>query len=255
MIPINQKLTLINFTDRNNTSRIKYLVVHYFGALGSAKNTCTYFYNTYRGASAHYFVDNTSIWQAVLDEDIAWQCGDSGRGTMKGIVTNSNSIGIEVRPYKLNTNTMNASDTDWYFHEETMKNLIDLTKMLMEKYNIPIENVVRHYDVTSKWCPRPFMGDEINTYYQKTGNEMWLDFKAQLGGDEEMTTEDFKIMMDTYLANREQEEPSTWSAEEREWAENIGFIKGDETGAKHYKSFATREELITFFYRFRDIVK
>ena len=62
MIQINQKLSLINFTDRNDTSRIKYLVVHYFGAFGSAEATCAYFYNTYRGASAHYFVDDTSIF-------------------------------------------------------------------------------------------------------------------------------------------------------------------------------------------------
>ena len=121
MIQINQKLSLINFTDRNDTGRIKYLVVHYFGALGSAKNTCAYFYNTYRGASAHYFVDNTSIWQAVADEDIAWHCGDGGRGTLKGKVTNSNSIGIEVRPYKDNTSTGSAGDRDWYFHDQTIK--------------------------------------------------------------------------------------------------------------------------------------
>ena len=254
MIQINQKLSLINFTDRNDVSRIKYLVVHYFGALGSAKNTCAYFYNTYRGASAHYFVDNTSIWQAVTDEDIAWHCGDGGRGTLKGKVTNSNSIGIEVRPYKDNTSTGSAGDKDWYFHDQTIKNLIDLLDMLMAKYNIPVENVVRHFDVTAKWCPRPFMGDDINTHYQKTGNQMWIDFKSQLG-DEEMTKEQFKEMMDGYLADRAQEEPATWSAEERAWAEGLGFIKGDETGAKHYKSFATREEIITFFYRYKDLIK
>lgn len=253
MLPINQKLTIINYSP-NNISRIKYIVIHYFGALGSAKDTCHYFYNVNRKASAHYFVDNTSIWQAVLDKDASWHCGDSGRGTMKGIVTNSNSIGIEVRPYKLSTATMNASDRDWYFHPDTIKNLIDLVNMLMEKYNIPIENVVRHFDVTAKWCPRPFMGNDINTYYGKTGNQMWEEFKSQLG-DEEMTKEQFKIMMDEYLNDRAQEEPAAWSAEERAWAEGLELIKGDQFGAKHYKSFATREELMTFFYRFKDLIK
>jgi hypothetical protein len=83
---------------------------------------------------------------------------------------------------------------------------------------------------------------------------MWTKFKSQLG-DEEMTKEQFKEMMDDYLADRAQQEPATWSAEERAWAEGLGLIKGDGTGAKHYKSFATREEIITFFYRYKDLIK
>lgn len=50
----------------------------------------------------------------------------------------------------------------------------------MEKYNIPIENVLRHYDVTGKMCPKPFVVDE----------SLWTNFKNDLveniEGDEEM---------------------------------------------------------------------
>lgn len=41
--------------------------------------------------------------------------------------------------------------------EKTINNTIELVKDLMNKYNIPIENVVRHYDVTRKVCPAPFV--------------------------------------------------------------------------------------------------
>ena len=49
----------------------------------------------------------------------------------------------------------------------------------------------------------------------------------------------FKAMMDEYLADRAQEEPATWSAEERAWAESLGLVKGDATGAKHYNTYPT----------------
>ena len=58
MLPINQYITVRNRTISNRTN-IPYLVIHYVGAVSSAKNNCEYFYSTYRGASAHYFVDDS----------------------------------------------------------------------------------------------------------------------------------------------------------------------------------------------------
>ena len=46
-----------------------------------AKNNADYFFNGYRGCSAHYFVDETSIWQSVLDEDASWHCGGGLQGS------------------------------------------------------------------------------------------------------------------------------------------------------------------------------
>ena len=37
-------------------SRIKYIVIHYVGALGGAKENCQYYAGGNRNASAHYFV-------------------------------------------------------------------------------------------------------------------------------------------------------------------------------------------------------
>ena len=36
---------------------------------------------------------------------------------------------------------------------KTYKNTVELTKYLMNKYNIPASNVVRHWDVCTKQCP------------------------------------------------------------------------------------------------------
>jgi hypothetical protein len=54
----------------------------------------------------------------------------------------------------------------------------------MHKYGIDAAHVLRHYDVTAKWCPRPWMGDDINAFYRRSGNQMWAEFKASLEAEE-----------------------------------------------------------------------
>lgn len=158
---INKLLTTVNFK-KGNGRQIKYLVLHYVGATGNAKANCEYFKDVYRGASAHYFVGHSGeVWQSVLDTDISWHCGAN---TYKHpYCRNSNSIGIEMCCKRKNNGT-------WYFEESTVKSTIELTKMLMAKYNIPIENVIMHYHVTGKICPEPFVRDAT----------AWNSFKASL---------------------------------------------------------------------------
>ena len=92
---INKLLTPYNFTDANNAGRVRYIVIHYVGALGGAKANCQYYARQYIGASAHYFVGfEGEIWQSVADEDVAWHCGASSY--KHGECRNSNSIGIEL---------------------------------------------------------------------------------------------------------------------------------------------------------------
>ena len=54
--------------------------------------------------------------------------------------------------------------------DKVINDTIELTKELMKKYNLPIENVLRHYDVTGKNCPAPFV---------KYPNR-WIDFLNRL---------------------------------------------------------------------------
>ena len=75
---IEKLLTPYNFTNKDNAGRIKYIVIHYVGALGGAEANCKYYASKYLGASAHYFVGfNGEVWKSVEDEDIAWHCGAS----------------------------------------------------------------------------------------------------------------------------------------------------------------------------------
>lgn len=221
MLPITQDLITVNYSRRTNRL-IEYIVIHYFGALGDDAGVVNYFDRDGINASAHYALDDDSITQAVLDGDAAWHCGDSGKGTLKGKCCNANSIGIEVRPYKANTSHLSAADTDWYFHEQTTENLVELVRYLMDKHGIDADHVVRHFDVTSKLCPRPWVGDDINTYYGKTGNQLWADFKSKLE-DDAMDGKEIYDKLNEYL--RELPCPE-WAEKELKEAVDAGITDG-----------------------------
>ena len=169
-------LTKINFTDKNSTARIKYIVIHYFGGLATAENLAKYWARTYAGASAHYAVGHGGeIFQIVEDDDVAWHCG--AKSYKHAECRNTNSIGIEMAVKKKSTVTQNATDKDWYFTDETVAAATELTRMLMKKYNIPADRVIRHYDVTGKICPNPYVYNVFEATWQK--------FKAALTAQEE----------------------------------------------------------------------
>jgi len=191
-LEIEKRLIPRHFT-KGNGREIKYIVIHYFGSLGTARAVANYFAATENESSAHYCVDEGNVvYQCVEDGDIAWHCGTKG-AYLHPECRNANSIGIEARPCKLDVSTASsAMERDWYFTDEVTANLITLTQMLMEKYAIPPERVVRHYDVTGKWCPRPWMGEDINEYWGTSGDGQWAKFKAALTEErpeEEETTE------------------------------------------------------------------
>jgi N-acetylmuramoyl-L-alanine amidase CwlA len=156
MVNIQKKLTPYNYTPMNNR-QILYIVIHYVGAVSKAKNNVDYLARERLNASAHYFVDEKEIWQSVDDKNRSWHCGGGLQGknghTFHSICTNSNSIGIEMCCKK-------TQSGEWYFEEETVNNTVDLVKMLMHKHHIPIERVIRHFDVTGKNCPAPYIDEK-----------------------------------------------------------------------------------------------
>lgn len=163
MVPITKKHTLVNFT-KGNTGR-KYIVIHYTGNdTDRAESNANYFYRFNRGASAHYFVDATSIFEVVDPANTAWAVGRNyGKNNLFGTCTNGNSISIEM------------CSTNGAISTKTFNNTVELTKYLMQKYNIPASHVVRHYDVCSKACPG-WAG------WLPPNQSIWNKFKKQIGG-------------------------------------------------------------------------
>lgn len=167
MVTINVKTANTNNFGglRNN---IKYIVIHYTANDGdTAEGNGNYFANNNVGASAHYFVDDDSIVQSVPDNRVAWSVGGNKYPNTKGAAyygkcTNNNSISVELCDTKKNG--------VYDFTEATLKNAADLVRLLMKKYNVPIDRVIRHYDVNGKICPKPFVENE----------KAWNGFKERL---------------------------------------------------------------------------
>lgn len=154
MLSITKNISKFNFSSRDE---IKYIVIHDTGNdTDSAEANANYFCSADRQASAHYFVDDDSIVQVVEDANAAWHCGD---GAGKYGITNRNSLGIEM--CRVNNDVTPVTEA----------NTIELIKYLMKKYNVPINNVVRHHDASGKNCPSAFSNNNW---------ERWNTFKARL---------------------------------------------------------------------------
>lgn len=161
---ITRKISKYNHESRDGRG-VKYIVMHYTGnQTDTAAANANYFYGGNRGASAHYFVDSSDIYQSVEDINAAWHVGKNyGKNNLFGRCTNKNSIGIEM------------CSSHGQITAKTIANAVDLVKYLMKKYDVPADRVVRHYDVCSKRCPG--WGGWLPPDESK-----WIDFKKQLGG-------------------------------------------------------------------------
>lgn len=158
----NYKCSSSNYNTRASR-KISYIVMHYTGnskdlALSNAK----YFQGKNRNASAHFFVDNTSIYQSVALRNIAWHCG--GYTYYHSYCRNSNSIGIEMcctaGNYKVSSTTKeNAAQLCAYLCKQ-----LGISASEVDKY------VLRHYDITHKKCPAQFVSNSSE----------WKQFKSRV---------------------------------------------------------------------------
>lgn len=140
---------------KGRTGRIRYLVIHYVGAEGGAEANAKYF-SSHPGlqASAHYFVghsqEGAAVYASVAEKDTAWHVG--AKRYAHPDCRNANSIGIELCCHRSPNGT-------WFFDPETVDQAAALARDIMDRHSISTDRVLRHYDVTSKVCPAPFVSD------------------------------------------------------------------------------------------------
>lgn len=166
-LQINTSVRASRIGGKRPLSAIKAIVFHYTantGTKATALGNARYFANGSEGraASAHYCVDEKNIaYECVPLDTVAWSVGDGQTGKYGRIVTNYNSVSIEM-----------VSHTDasgsYYIPEETQKNAARLYQMLLKKLPT-VQYVVRHYDISGKLCPLPMIAED-----------KWEDFKKLL---------------------------------------------------------------------------
>lgn len=190
------------------TQPVRYIVMHYTANNGdTARNNCDY-YRRVGGlqASAHYFVDEHGVMQSVREGDTAWHCG--ARAYWHPECRNGNSIGIEMCSRK-------RADGSYYIKPETVANAAALAKDIMQRYGIDSDHVLRHYDVTGKRCPMPWVDDPAQ----------WVAFKDML--TLERTNEEEEEDMTRYSKI---EDVPDWAQDTVRALMDAGALQGDEHG-------------------------
>ncbi|MDS0524998.1 peptidoglycan-binding protein [Clostridium sp. SHJSY1] len=151
----------------NGQNNPKYIVNHetdnYDEGAGARKHAMAQYDGNIGEASVHYYVDDKEIYQCLELEDGAWAVGDSGN---KGIITNRNSINIEI--------CVNP-DSDFYI---ARKNAAWLNSYLLNCYNFSVDMVKTHYDATGKICPRQMINDP----------KLWNEFLCFIEPSKEFNT-------------------------------------------------------------------
>ena len=128
---------------------INYIVVHYTGNPGStAKNNRDYFAKADTIVCSHFVIG--------LDGEII-QCVPLNEKSAASNNRNIDSISIEVC----------HPDSTGKFNEATYNSLVKLVAWLCDNSSITEKDVIRHYDVTGKQCPKYFVDH----------NDKWKEFK------------------------------------------------------------------------------
>lgn len=208
---------------------VSFLVLHYVGATGGAEANVRYYHGTPGiGASAHYFVDHApaaGVWASVPEDCVASHCGRSDGKYWHPRCRNANSIGIEMCCHR-------REDGAWYIDAETVDAAVALSRDIMARYGIPVENVLRHYDVTGKRCPMPWVDDP----------GQWEAFKRRLE-ESDMTKDKVQAIVEMALAERDEavarsiQTVSTWAYPQWEKAVKAGVFDGTRPGG-----YLTREQ-------------
>lgn len=145
---ISEKFLTENVNSRPGTplEKVEGIVVHYTANPGTdAKANRNYFESRkdcpdegqYK-VSSHFIIGlKGSVIQCIPEDEIAYASNNR----------NSDTISIEC---------CHPNDSG-KFTDETYQSLVHLVSYLCDKYEIPVNQVIRHYDVTQKECPRYFV--------------------------------------------------------------------------------------------------
>ena len=153
---IQEKLLTINPYSRTGEKlqSVKQIVVHWVGNAGSTALANRNYFESLKDkhiyASSHYIVGlNGEIIRCIPEDEVTYHAGSSK--------VNRNSIGIE------------DCHPDWNgkFNDATYNSLVELCADICRRYGLSVNNIIRHYDVTGKDCPR----------YYVNNPEEWVKFK------------------------------------------------------------------------------
>ena len=224
-------------------NEIRFIVIHDTGNKSRGAGAMAhyrYLQGATRPGSAHYYVDDKEIIQTIGDSRVAWAVGDTWarKHRTRSDVTNYNSISIELC---INADSNGAA---------AYKNVLELTKNLMRKFNIPADRVVRHFDASGKPCPGSWQANRWAKWWQfkadiKKPIEWPIDLSktSDFGPGKKAAVEQ---KGEKAMEKRDINKVSPWAEKEWKEAQEVGITDGTRPGA-----VATREEVAAMILRSR----
>lgn len=201
-------------------------------------------------ACVHAFIGKLADGSVATVQTLPWNMRGwhAGNGTTRPSANNTH-ISFEICEDGLD-------DADYF--GKVYREAVELTAHLCALYDLdPLEPEVVICHSEGYRLGMASGHADVEHWFPKFGKGM-DDFRADVAAemeDEDMTQEKFDEMMDDYLRRRALREPSDWSKDSRDWAQREGLIRGvgdlDGDGQTDfsYKSFCTREELVTILDR------
>ena len=173
--------------------QIKYLAIHFTAGSSSAPGRARSIKRVFeqRSASADFAVDDAEMVQFNPDlcNYYCWAVGDKKASSVTcPSACNRNTISIEIcSNLEKGTSSSVPNHSGWGFTEAALVNAARLARMLMKKYGIPKERVVRHYDITGKLCPGIVGWNDGRLYTtagaatsKRNNSSQWFAFKDML---------------------------------------------------------------------------
>jgi N-acetylmuramoyl-L-alanine amidase len=156
MAPYKTDLVQVNKYSRPGTkiNSVKGLIIHWTANPGGSDTAHKVFFDSADGggsryAGAHLFIDSDSSTQIIPFDEVAYHANEQKNRIGKlGGNANLTTIGIEM-----------CVEKDGTIHSETVKRTIQLVAHLCQFYKLGVNDIYRHYDVTGKNCPRPWVED------------------------------------------------------------------------------------------------
>ena len=138
------------------TGKIKGIVVHYTANPGA---TAMQNRNYFQGLKDSHQTEASSHFIIGLEGEIV-QCVPTWEVAYASNERNKDTVSIENC----------HRDESGNFTKETYQSLVQLTSWLCQKFELTEEDVIRHYDVTGKICPKQFVESE----------DTWERFRADI---------------------------------------------------------------------------
>lgn len=132
---------------------VRKIIVHYTANNGAGAESHYRYFNNLSGryASAHFMVDRLKSLLIIPLNEVAYHANDGYYKKVPELRPNANfySIGVEM-----------CMETNGTIHADTISRTEDVVAELCRRYNLnPKYDVLRHYDVTSKNCPAPWVSN------------------------------------------------------------------------------------------------